>query len=106
VLTILQPGDVFGEIALLDGKEPQCQGHDGARAARCTDDRHPKIWSKLLELRCGRLRKTRRRGPSWARATATAARSEPPRERHDTAALEATCGPICTASQFVAIPAD
>jgi len=65
VLAILQPGEVFGEIALLDGKERTA---DATAVARChlaiverRDmlaflDRHPKIWPKVAEVLCGRLR--------------------------------------------------
>ena len=67
VLAILQPGEVFGEIALLDGKERT------ADAKAMTDcslgilerreviaflERHPKTWSKLVEVLCSRLRST------------------------------------------------
>ena len=67
VLAILQPAEVFGEIALLDGKERT------ADASAMTDcqlailerrdvlaflDRHPKIWPKLVEVLCSRLRNT------------------------------------------------
>jgi CRP-like cAMP-binding protein len=67
VLAILQPGEVFGEIALLDGKERTA---DARAVAAChlailerQDvlaflDRHPKIWPKLVEVVCGRLRNT------------------------------------------------
>jgi CRP-like cAMP-binding protein len=67
VLAILQPGEVFGEIALLDGKDRTA---DARAAVAChlailerRDvlaflDRHPKIWPKLVEVLCGRLRNT------------------------------------------------
>ena len=67
VLAILQPGEVFGEIALLDGKERTAD----AKAMSTCDlailerrdmlaflDRHPKLWLKLVEVLCSRLRKT------------------------------------------------
>jgi CRP-like cAMP-binding protein len=67
VLAILQPGEVFGEIALLDGKDRTA---DARAAVAChlailerRDvlaflDRHPKIWPKLVDVLCGRLRNT------------------------------------------------
>ena len=67
VLAILQPGEVFGEIALLDGKERTAD----AKAMSACDlailerrdtlaflDRHPKLWPKLVEVLCSRLRNT------------------------------------------------
>src|SRR5215218_11155246 len=65
VLAILQSGEVFGEIALLDGKERTA---DASAVTAChlaildrRDvlaflDRHPKMWPRLAELLCGRLR--------------------------------------------------
>jgi CRP-like cAMP-binding protein len=65
VLAILQPGEVFGEIALLDGRERTA---DATAAVACNLavlerrdvfaflDRHPKIWRKLAEVLCSRLR--------------------------------------------------
>jgi len=65
VLAILQSGEVFGEIALLDGKERTV---DASVVTAChlaildrRDvlaflDRHPKMWPRLAELLCGRLR--------------------------------------------------
>ena len=59
VLAMLHAGDVFGEIALLDGKERTA---DAKAITSChlivlerRDvltflDRHPKIWPKLLEV--------------------------------------------------------
>jgi CRP/FNR family transcriptional regulator, cyclic AMP receptor protein len=67
VLAILQPGEVFGEIALLDGKERTADAKAvGAchlailerRDVLAFLDRHPKIWPKLVEVLCGRLRNT------------------------------------------------
>lgn len=67
VLAILQPGEVFGEIALLDGKERT------ADARAMTDcqlailqrsdvlallERHPSAWLKVVEVLCERLRRT------------------------------------------------
>jgi CRP-like cAMP-binding protein len=67
VLVLLQPGEVFGELAMLDGKE---RAADAKAATPChlailerrdvlaLFDRHPKIWSKLVEMLCDRLRNT------------------------------------------------
>jgi CRP/FNR family transcriptional regulator, cyclic AMP receptor protein len=67
LLAILQPGEVFGEIALLDNKERTA---DAAALAACDLailerqdvlaflDRHPEIWRKLVQVLCGRLRNT------------------------------------------------
>jgi len=67
VLAILRPGEVFGEIALLDGRERTA---DATAATPChlailerRDvfaflDRYPKIWPKLAEVLCSRLRNT------------------------------------------------
>jgi CRP/FNR family cyclic AMP-dependent transcriptional regulator len=67
VLAILQPGEVFGEIALLDGKERT------ADAKAMTDcqlavlersdvlallERHPTAWLRVVEVLCERLRRT------------------------------------------------
>jgi CRP/FNR family transcriptional regulator, cyclic AMP receptor protein len=65
VLAILQSGEVFGEVALLDGKERTAD----ARAVTACHlailqrrdvlaflDRHPKVWPKFAEVLCGRLR--------------------------------------------------
>jgi CRP/FNR family transcriptional regulator, cyclic AMP receptor protein len=65
VLAILQPGEVFGEIALLDGKERTAD----ARAMTGCDlavlerrdvmeflERQPNAWPRLVEVLCGRLR--------------------------------------------------
>ena len=65
VLAILQSGEVFGEVALLDGKERTA---DARAVATCRLailerrdvlaflDRHPEIWPKVAEVLCGRLR--------------------------------------------------
>lgn len=67
VLAILQPKEVFGEIALLDGKERTA---DARAMSACTLailerrdvlaflDRHPRVWSKLVAVLCSRLRNT------------------------------------------------
>jgi len=65
VLAILQPGEVFGEIALLDGKERTADARAVTACHLATLerrdvlaflDRHPKMWPKVAELLCGRLR--------------------------------------------------
>ena len=67
LLAILQPGEVFGEIALLDNKERTA---DATAATAChlgllerRDvmaflDRNPKLWPKIVEVLCARLRNT------------------------------------------------
>jgi CRP/FNR family transcriptional regulator, cyclic AMP receptor protein len=67
VLAILQSGEIFGEIAVLDGKERT------ADAKAMTDchlavleradflallERHPSSWQKVVEVLCERLRRT------------------------------------------------
>ena len=67
VLAILQPGEVFGEIALLDGKERTAD----ARAITACDlavlerrdvmeflERQSNAWPRLVEVLCDRLRAT------------------------------------------------
>jgi CRP/FNR family transcriptional regulator, cyclic AMP receptor protein len=65
VLAILQSGEVFGEMALLDGQErtadatavTTCQlAVLERRDIRWALDRHPEIWRKIAEVLCGRLR--------------------------------------------------
>jgi CRP-like cAMP-binding protein len=67
VLAILQPGEVFGEIALLDGKGRTA---DARAMGRCNIavldrrdvlsffERQPNAWPKLVEVLCDRLRRT------------------------------------------------
>jgi CRP-like cAMP-binding protein len=67
VLAILQSKEVFGEIALLDGKERTA---DARAMTACTLailerrevlsflDRHPHVWPKLVNVLCTRLRNT------------------------------------------------
>ena len=67
LLAILQAGEVFGEIALLDQKERTAD----ARAVTACHlailerrnllaflDRHPEVWPKLVQVLCSRLRNT------------------------------------------------
>src|SRR6266700_1601145 len=67
VLAVLQPGEVFGEIALLDGKERTAD----ARAMTACDlavlerrdvleflERQPNAWPRVVEVLCDRLRAT------------------------------------------------
>jgi CRP/FNR family transcriptional regulator, cyclic AMP receptor protein len=67
VLAIFQSGEVFGEIALLDGKERTAD----ARAMTACDlailerrdvfaflERQPNAWPRLIEVLCDRLRTT------------------------------------------------
>jgi CRP/FNR family cyclic AMP-dependent transcriptional regulator len=67
LLAILQPRDVFGEIALLDQKERTA---DAKALTACHLailerrnllaflDRHPEVWPKLVQVLCSRLRNT------------------------------------------------
>jgi CRP/FNR family cyclic AMP-dependent transcriptional regulator len=67
VLAILHPGEVFGEIALLDGKGRTA---DARAMTRCNIavldrrdvvsffERQPNAWPKLVEVLCDRLRRT------------------------------------------------
>ena len=67
VLAVLLPGEVFGEIALLDGKERTAD----ARAMTACDlavlerrdvleflERQPNAWPRVVEVLCDRLRAT------------------------------------------------
>jgi CRP/FNR family cyclic AMP-dependent transcriptional regulator len=67
VLALLHPGEVFGEIALLDGKGRTADAHAlGACSVATLDrrdvlsffERHPHAWLKLVEVLCDRLRRT------------------------------------------------
>src|SRR5215472_5401012 len=67
VLAILHPGEVFGEIALLDGKGRTADARAMSRANVAVLDRrdvltffqrHPNAWPKLVEVLCERLRRT------------------------------------------------
>jgi CRP/FNR family transcriptional regulator, cyclic AMP receptor protein len=67
VLAIIQPGEIFGEIAVLDGKD---RSADAVAETACTLaildrrdilsflERNPSAWLKLVEVLCQRLRQT------------------------------------------------
>jgi CRP/FNR family transcriptional regulator, cyclic AMP receptor protein len=67
LLTIIQPGEVFGELAVLDGKE---RSADAIAETACTlaildrhdilsfFERNPSAWPKLVGILCDRLRRT------------------------------------------------
>jgi len=67
VLAILQPGEVFGEIALLDGKERTANATAitacslailDRREMLAFFERQPGAWSYIVSVLCDRLRKT------------------------------------------------
>jgi len=67
VLAILHPGEVFGEIALLDGKGRTADARAmvpcsvavlDRRDVLAFFERHAKAWPKLVEVLCERLRRT------------------------------------------------
>ncbi len=67
VLAILNAGEVFGEIALLDGKGRTADARAMTRCSIAVLDRrdvlsfferHPIAWPKLVEVLCERLRRT------------------------------------------------
>jgi len=67
VLAILHAGEVFGEIALLDGKGRTADARAMNRCNIAVLDRrdvltffqrHPNAWPKLVEVLCERLRRT------------------------------------------------
>jgi CRP/FNR family transcriptional regulator, cyclic AMP receptor protein len=68
VLAILQPGEIFGEIALLDGKERSadakaitevsCLAVLNRRDVMAFLDKHPSAWAALVQVLCERLRRT------------------------------------------------
>jgi CRP-like cAMP-binding protein len=67
VLAILHPGEVFGEIALLDGKGRTADARAMTRSHVAVLDRRdvlafferqPNAWPKLVEVLCDRLRRT------------------------------------------------
>ena len=67
LLAIIQPGEVFGELAVLDGKE---RSADAVAESACTlaildrrdmlsfFERNPAGWLKIVEVLCQRLRRT------------------------------------------------
>jgi CRP/FNR family cyclic AMP-dependent transcriptional regulator len=67
LLAIIQPGEVFGELAVLDGKE---RSADAAAESACTLailerrdilaflSRNPSAWLKIVGVLCQRLRRT------------------------------------------------
>jgi CRP/FNR family transcriptional regulator, cyclic AMP receptor protein len=67
LLAILQTQEVFGEMALLDGKERTAEARAmeectlavlERRAVLSFLDRHPHVWPKLAAVLCSRLRNT------------------------------------------------
>lgn len=65
VLAIIQPMEVFGEIALLDGKKRTADAKAVGACTLAVFERHdvlaflkdhPKVWPKLVEVLCARLR--------------------------------------------------
>jgi CRP/FNR family transcriptional regulator, cyclic AMP receptor protein len=66
-LSILTPGDLFGEIALLDGKERTADATAATECSLAILDRsevlsflaqHPNVWPLIVEVLCDRLRKS------------------------------------------------
>lgn len=67
LLAIIQPGEIFGELAVLDGKQ---RSADAVAEQACTLavlerrdvlsflERNPSAWPKLVEVLCQRLRRT------------------------------------------------
>jgi CRP/FNR family cyclic AMP-dependent transcriptional regulator len=69
VLAVLQPGEVFGEIALLDGKERTADAYAMTSCALAVLERRdvleflerqPDVWPRVVEVLCDRLRATNR----------------------------------------------
>src|SRR5712675_91434 len=67
VLAILHPGELFGEIAVLDGKGRTADARGLTACSIAVLDRrdvvafferHPGAWPKLVEVLCDRLRRT------------------------------------------------
>jgi CRP/FNR family transcriptional regulator, cyclic AMP receptor protein len=67
VLAIIQPREVFGEITLLDGKPRTADARAiGACSLAILEScdvlsflkDHPKLWPKIVDVLCGRLRNT------------------------------------------------
>jgi len=67
LLAVIQPGEVFGELAVLDGKE---RSADAVAETACTVaildrreilsffERNPSVWPSLVKVLCQRLRHT------------------------------------------------
>jgi len=67
VLAVLRPGEVFGEITLLDGKERTADAYALTTCALAVLERRdvleylerqPKAWPRVVEVLCDRLRAT------------------------------------------------
>jgi CRP-like cAMP-binding protein len=67
VLAILRPGELFGEIALLDGKERTADATASTECSLATLDRgeilsflerYPSAWRYIVAVLCGRLRES------------------------------------------------
>jgi CRP-like cAMP-binding protein len=67
VVATIRPKEIFGEIAMIDGKERTADARAlGACSLAILERRdvlsfledHPDMWPKLVEVLCGRLRKT------------------------------------------------
>jgi CRP/FNR family transcriptional regulator, cyclic AMP receptor protein len=67
VVATIRPREIFGEVAMIDGKERTADARAiGACSLAILERRdvlsfledHPDVWPKLVEVLCGRLRKT------------------------------------------------
>jgi CRP/FNR family cyclic AMP-dependent transcriptional regulator len=67
LLAIIHPGEVFGELAVLDGKERSADAHaEKACSLAILErrdilsflERNPSAWLKIVEVLCTRLRRT------------------------------------------------
>jgi CRP/FNR family transcriptional regulator, cyclic AMP receptor protein len=67
LLAIIHPGEVFGELAVLDGKVRSADAHaESACSLAILDrrdilsflERNPSAWLKIIEVLCHRLRRT------------------------------------------------
>ena len=67
LLAIIHPGEVFGELAVLDGKERSADAHaESACSLAILErrdilaflERNPAAWLKIVEVLCHRLRRT------------------------------------------------
>ncbi|HEY6256259.1 MAG TPA: Crp/Fnr family transcriptional regulator [Xanthobacteraceae bacterium] len=65
LLGVLEPGELFGEIALLDGRERTADATAGTASVLAILERHdvlsflernPAAWLKIVEILCGRIR--------------------------------------------------